>query len=84
MTGLTPSLFMISSHDNPETIRFRKYVSGTPLVLEGIGAEAGRVPKETVWAGGPAKLYRYEPGAQKEFPVPILLAGLELGPRYLH
>lgn len=73
MAELTPNLFRISSYDNPEAIRFRKYVTGTPLVLEGAGVEAGRTFKETVWAKGPARLYRYEPGAQKEYPVPILI-----------
>lgn len=73
MPATTPTMFEISRFDNPETIRFRKYVTGTPLVLEGAGVEAGRTPKETVWSRGPAKLYRYEPAAQKRYPVPVLM-----------
>src|SRR5918994_1297282 len=73
MAELTPTLLRSSSYDNPETIRFRKYVTGTPLVLEGVSLETGRTPKEAVWTKGPAKLYRYEPEAEKRYPVPIPL-----------
>ena len=73
MAEWTPTLFRISSYDNPETIRFRKYVTGTPLVLEGVSLETGLTPKRAVWTKGPAKLYRYEPEGEKSYPVPILL-----------
>ncbi len=73
MVQLTPTPFRISSYDNPESIRFRKYTTGTPLALEGAVVEAGLTPKETVWTKNKAKLYRYEPEAQKEYPIPILL-----------
>jgi len=73
MAEWTPTLFRIDSYDNPETSRFRKYVTGTPLVLEGVSVKTGRTPKGTVWSRGPAKLYRYEPEAEKRYPIPILL-----------
>jgi polyhydroxyalkanoate synthase len=73
MTWPTKTPFEISRYDNPETIRFRKYATGTHLVLEGAGVETGRTPKETVWTKGPARLYRYEPEAEKKYPVPILI-----------
>jgi polyhydroxyalkanoate synthase len=73
MAEWTPTLFRIDSYDNPETSRFRKYVTGTPLVLEGVSVKTGRTPKGTVWSRGPAKLYRYESEAEKRYPIPILL-----------
>ena len=73
MVEFTPTLFRISSYDNPESIRFRKYATGTPLVLEGVSVETGRTPKETVWTKNKANFYRYEPEAEKKYPVPILI-----------
>jgi polyhydroxyalkanoate synthase subunit PhaC len=41
--------FEISSYDNPETIRFRKYATGTHLIVHATGeVEAGLTPKEAV------------------------------------
>ena len=65
--------FEIASYDNPESIRFRKYATGTHLVLQSVRLEPGRSPKEVVWTKEPAKLYRYGPEAEKKFPVPILI-----------
>ncbi len=73
MPATTPTMFGISRYDNPETIRLRKYATGTPLALEGAGVEPGRTPKETVWSKNKARLYRYEPGAEKRHPVPVLM-----------
>jgi polyhydroxyalkanoate synthase subunit PhaC len=73
MAELTPTPFEISRYDNPETIRFRKYTTGTHLVLEGAGVEPGQTPKQVVWTKNKAKLYRYEPGVNKKYPVPILI-----------
>ena len=33
----------------------------------------GLTPKEVIWTNNEAKLYRYEPSNQKEFPVPVLI-----------
>ena len=49
----------VDDYDNPETIRFKKYATGPQLILRGTGIETGRTPKETVWARGKARLYRY-------------------------
>jgi polyhydroxyalkanoate synthase len=65
--------FEISSYDNPETIRFRKYATGTQLIVHGAQVEVGLTPKEVIWTKNEAKLYRYEPSHQKEFPVPVLI-----------
>ena len=73
LPATTPTIFEISRFDNPETIRFRKYATGTPLVLEGAGVAAGRTPRETVWTKNKARLYRYEPAAEKKHPVPVLI-----------
>ncbi len=45
--GLGP--FGIVDYDGPETIRMRKYVTGTHVLLEEIGVETGATPKEVVW-----------------------------------
>jgi polyhydroxyalkanoate synthase subunit PhaC len=68
---MTP--FEISSYDNPETIRFRKYATGTHLVVHGTEVEAGLTPKAVVWQRGEARLYRYEPAREKKHPVPVLI-----------
>jgi polyhydroxyalkanoate synthase len=73
MVGLTPATFEISRYDNPESIRFRKYTTGTHLVLEGAEVETSRTPKEVVWTKSPAKLYRYKPEKPKKYAIPILI-----------
>src|SRR5215213_727428 len=65
--------FEISSYDNPETIRFRKYATGTHLIVHGTHIETGLTPKEMLWQRGEAKLYRYEPTQEKKYPVPVLI-----------
>ena len=67
----------ISDYDGPETIRFRKYATGTHVLLEEIGVETGGTPREVVWTKNKAKLYRYrcaDGGATgKRRPVLVLL-----------
>ena len=72
--GLGP--FGIVDYDGPETIRMRKYATGTHVLLEEIGVETGATPKEVVWTRNKARLYRYrraEGGGGKGRAVPILL-----------
>lgn len=52
---------------------FEKYRAGMSVMLEGAQADTGRTPKEVVWTKNKAKLYRYEPAAEKKYPVPILM-----------
>ena len=72
MRGRTATPLAVDDYDNPETIRFKKYATGLQLILQGTGIETGQTPKETVWARGKAKLYRYRP-QKKRHPVPVLL-----------
>src|SRR5919202_2254238 len=66
--------FEISSYDNPETIRFRKYATGTHLVVHGgTEVEVDLTPKDVVWHRGEARLFHYESARQKEYTVPILI-----------
>src|SRR5919202_4597589 len=51
--------FRISDYDGPETIRLRKYATGTHVLLKEIGIEAGVTPREVVWTKNKAKLFRY-------------------------
>src|SRR5918998_2298262 len=52
---------------------FDRYSAGMRVVVEGAQADTGRTPKEVVWTKNKAKLYRYEPSAEKKYPVPILM-----------
>jgi polyhydroxyalkanoate synthase len=63
----------VKDHDNPETIRLKKYATGAHLLLEEDPADTGRTPKATVWTKNKARLYRYEPEKEKKYPVPILI-----------
>jgi polyhydroxyalkanoate synthase subunit PhaC len=65
--------FEISSYDNPETIRLRKYATGTHLIVHGTEVQTGLTPKEMVWQRGEARLYRYEPTREKKHPIPVLI-----------
>ena len=72
--GLGP--FGIVDYDGPETIRLRKYATGTHVLLEEIGVETGATPKEVVWTKNTARLYRFrraEGGGGIRRAVPILL-----------
>ncbi|MDP9379300.1 MAG: class III poly(R)-hydroxyalkanoic acid synthase subunit PhaC [Chloroflexota bacterium] len=52
---------------------YDKYLEGMRIIMEGARAETGQTPKEVIWTKNKAKLYRYEPSAEKRYPVPILL-----------
>src|SRR3954468_13523068 len=52
---------------------FDKYSAGMRVVVEGAQADTGQTPKEVVWTKNKARLYRYEPSAEKKHPVPILM-----------
>src|SRR5215213_5177716 len=52
---------------------FDKYRAGMRVVLEGAQIETGQTPKEVIWTKNKARLYRYEPSAEKKYPVPILM-----------
>ena len=67
--------FGVVDYDGPETIRMRKYATGTHVLLEEIGVETGATPKEVVWTKNKARLYRYQraDGGGKRRAVPMLL-----------
>ena len=65
--------FSVNNYDNPESLRIKKYASGTNLVLQGTRVRTGQTPKEIVWEKDKARLYRYEPHVEKRFSVPVLL-----------
>lgn len=52
---------------------FTTYRKGMQIILEGAKADTGQTPKEVIWTKNKAKLYRYVPTTEKQFPVPILL-----------
>lgn len=65
----------VDRYDNPETIRVKKYLMGSYLMLEALAIETGRTPKEVVWAQDKVRLYHYTPTNRQTqlLPVPILL-----------
>src|SRR5215210_4415899 len=66
----------LSDYDGPETIRFRKYATGTHVLLEEIGVETEATPREVVWTRNKAELYRYRSdgsGSGRRRAVPVLL-----------
>lgn len=73
----------ISNYDGPETIRARKYATGTHVLLQEIGAETGVTPREVVWSKNKARLYRYRrSGGGRRVPV-LLTYGFVLKPYVL-
>src|ERR687890_286234 len=52
---------------------FDRYRAGMRVVTEGASANTGQTPHEVVWTKNKAKLYHYEPSAEKKYPVPILM-----------
>jgi polyhydroxyalkanoate synthase subunit PhaC len=83
--GLGP--FGIVDYDGPETIRIRKYATGTHVLLEEIGVETAATPKEVVWTENKARLYRYRRaegrhGTSQAVPL-LLIYGFVLKPYIL-
>jgi polyhydroxyalkanoate synthase subunit PhaC len=83
--------FRICDYDGPETVRLRKYATGTHVLLEEIGVETGATPREVVWSKNNAKLFRYlrpdersGEGVRRRRSVPVLLTyGFVLKPYVL-
>ena len=83
--------FGICDYDGPETVRLRKYATGTHLLLEEIEVETGATPREVIWTKNKAKLFRYvrpdeRPGkcVGRRCAVPVLLTyGFVLKPYVL-
>src|SRR5215216_7392949 len=76
MDGWSLGPFGICDYDGPETVRLRKYATGTHVLLEEIEVKTGATPREVVWTKNKARLYRYRPAdgaTAKRRPVPVLL-----------
>jgi polyhydroxyalkanoate synthase len=83
--GLGP--FGIVDYDGPETIRLRKYATGTHVLLEEIGVETGATPRDMVWTKNNACLYHYRSaegagGNRRSVPI-LLIYGFVLKPYIL-
>jgi polyhydroxyalkanoate synthase len=72
-TRTGPSRFGIADRDGPETIRMRKYATGTHILLDEVAVETGATPRELVWTEHKARLYRYGNGHGERRAVPLLL-----------
>ena len=78
------SRYGIADRDGPETIRMRKYATGTHVLLEELGIVTGATPREVVWAENKARLYRYSGTGGERRAVPLLLVyGFVLKPYIL-
>jgi polyhydroxyalkanoate synthase subunit PhaC len=83
--------FGICDYDGPETVRLRKYATGTHLLLEEIEVETGATSREVVWSKNKVKLFRYlrpderpGEGVGRRRSVPVLLTyGFVLKPYVL-
>jgi polyhydroxyalkanoate synthase len=83
--------FGICDYDGPETIRLRKYATGTHVLLEEIEVETGVTSRQVVWTKNKAKLFRYlrpderpGKGVGRRRSVPVLLTyGFVLKPYVL-
>jgi poly[(R)-3-hydroxyalkanoate] polymerase subunit PhaC len=73
MIGWNLAPFDVHDHDNPETLRFKKYATGAHIVLQGNGVSTGQTSKEVAWQKDKVKLYRYESATEKRYTVPVLL-----------
>ncbi len=76
LNGKSFGAFGIFDYDDPVTIRVRKYATGTHVLLKELGVETEATPREVVWTGNKAELYRYRragSGGGKRRAVPILL-----------
>jgi polyhydroxyalkanoate synthase len=50
-----------------------KHAEGVQAMLENAGTRTGQTPRQVIWEKNKAKLYRYQPSAEKKHPVPILM-----------
>jgi len=83
--------FGICDYDGPETVRLRKYATGTHMLLQEIRVETATTPREVVWSKNKAKLFRYlrhderpSEGVEGRRSVPVLLTyGFVLKPYVL-
>jgi polyhydroxyalkanoate synthase subunit PhaC len=83
--------FGICDYDGPETVRLRKYATGTHVLLEEIEVETGATSREVVWSKNKVKLFRYlrpderpGKGVERRRSVPVLLTyGFVLKPHVL-
>jgi polyhydroxyalkanoate synthase subunit PhaC len=85
--GFSLGPFGIFDYDGPETIRMRKYATGTHVLLEEIGVETGATPREVVWTKNKARLYHYRRaegagGTRRAVPI-LLIYGFVLKPYIL-
>ena len=76
VSGWSLPPLVICDYDGPETIRLRKYATGTHVLLQEIGVETEATPREVVWTKNKARLYRYrraDGGGGKSWRVPVLM-----------
>lgn len=78
---LTP--VRIQPDDNPMSIRIRKYLTGTNLLLATRPADVGPTSRAQVWRRGPVHLWRYDGGARSHATPVVLVYAMLLRPYIL-
>lgn len=63
----------IQRWDNPESVRIRKYLTGTNLLVDAVGIDVGASPKSLTWSRGKARLYRFTASGEDRYGVPLLI-----------
>ena len=65
----------VQADDNPFSIRVRKYLTGTHLLLAAGGADVAPTPRRLAWQRGPSRLWRYaQPNRRHRTPVLLVYA----------
>jgi polyhydroxyalkanoate synthase len=76
-------LAMVQPDDNPFSVRARKYLTGTHLLLAAGAAEVAPTPREQIWQRGPVRLWRYTHDAGTHRSPVILVYAMILRPYIL-
>lgn len=63
----------IWSSDNPGSVRTRKYLTGTNMIVDGVGVEVGTTPRDVLGEWGNSRVYHYPGGAGRRHATPLLL-----------
>jgi polyhydroxyalkanoate synthase subunit PhaC len=83
--GVSVAPFEVNGYDNRENIRVRKYATGGHIALQYGGVRTVQTAKEVLWEKGKARLYRYEPAAEKRYSSSVgLVYALILRPYLLY
>lgn len=73
----------VQPDDNPFSVRARKYLTGTHLLLAARAADVAPTPRTQIWARGPVRLWRYTRAAPAHRTPVVLVYAMILRPYIL-